>query len=235
MRKLIFDLGMNNGDDTDYYLAKNYDVVAVEANPYLCETAKERFGDAITQGRLSVLNYAIADGVEDCTFYINQDNSHWSSLDLNWATRDGTTAVPCAVKGTTLAKIMEIYGCPYFIKIDIEGGDRIVIQQLMESRLTPSFLSIEDCRFGFEYLEWLKNIGYRRFKLSNQTVVSRMEDASIGYRFNFGSSGMFGDELAGDWLAYDDFLQRYEQTVRNSETKLKISPPDVWWDIHCGF
>ena len=32
---LIFDIGMNNGNDTDFYLAKGFHVVAVEANPFL--------------------------------------------------------------------------------------------------------------------------------------------------------------------------------------------------------
>ncbi len=30
---LIFDVGMNNGDDTDFDLAKGFRVVAIEANP----------------------------------------------------------------------------------------------------------------------------------------------------------------------------------------------------------
>ncbi len=30
--RFIMDLGMNNGDDTAYYLAKGFDVVAIEAN-----------------------------------------------------------------------------------------------------------------------------------------------------------------------------------------------------------
>ena len=34
---LVFDLGLDNGDDTSFYLAKGLRAVAVEANPELVE------------------------------------------------------------------------------------------------------------------------------------------------------------------------------------------------------
>ena len=34
--KVIFDLGMHNGDDTAFYLSRGFNVVALEANPALC-------------------------------------------------------------------------------------------------------------------------------------------------------------------------------------------------------
>lgn len=39
--KLIFDIGFNNGDDTDHYFARGVDVLAVEANPELAEAAAQ--------------------------------------------------------------------------------------------------------------------------------------------------------------------------------------------------
>ena len=33
MAQLVVDMGMNDGTDTAYYLAKGLDVVAIEANP----------------------------------------------------------------------------------------------------------------------------------------------------------------------------------------------------------
>ena len=38
-RRLIIDVGMHNGDDTAFYLAKGFEVVAVEANAALVEAA----------------------------------------------------------------------------------------------------------------------------------------------------------------------------------------------------
>ena len=39
-RSLIFDVGCNDGQDSDFYLKKGFRVVAVEANPALCELLK---------------------------------------------------------------------------------------------------------------------------------------------------------------------------------------------------
>ena len=52
--RLIFDLGMNNGDDTSHYLHRGFNVVALEANPTLCESAQKRFRAAIDDGRLTI-------------------------------------------------------------------------------------------------------------------------------------------------------------------------------------
>ena len=50
--RLILDLGMNNGDDTAYYLTRGFRVVALDANPALCEGARKRFhnGDRASDG-----------------------------------------------------------------------------------------------------------------------------------------------------------------------------------------
>ena len=57
----IYDVGMHNGDDTAYYLAKGAHVVAIEANPDLCALAEERFKKEIGQKFLEILNCAVSD------------------------------------------------------------------------------------------------------------------------------------------------------------------------------
>jgi len=42
-KRWIFDIGMNNGEDTKYYLEKGYNVVAIEANEDLCSISRKRF------------------------------------------------------------------------------------------------------------------------------------------------------------------------------------------------
>ena len=232
--RLVFDLGMNNGDDTKYYLAKGYSVLAVEANPLLCEQAYDKYFNAISSGKLIILNAAVTDCIKESVFYVNTDNTHWSSLDIGWASRNNSSITPITVKGTTIQEIVRQYGCPFFLKIDIEGADIVVLRQLLEMNRCPQFLSVEDCRFGFEYLQLLHKCGYRRFKLSNQAIVPQMKDHSIKHTFPIGSSGMFGDELPGKWLSYDNFLEHYQITVRSRESLIKIAAPDVWWDLHCA-
>jgi hypothetical protein len=57
---LIFDVGMNNGDDTGFYLECGFRVVAIEANDALCRQVADRFPDAVREGRLTILNVAVA-------------------------------------------------------------------------------------------------------------------------------------------------------------------------------
>src|SRR5271156_4683019 len=53
---LIYDVGMNNGDDSAYYLRNCFDVVAIEAHPVLVEQARNRFAKEIDDGRLTILD-----------------------------------------------------------------------------------------------------------------------------------------------------------------------------------
>ena len=52
---LIIDVGMHDGTDTAYYLAKGFRVVAVEANPALVRAAQDRFSVEIDEGRLAII------------------------------------------------------------------------------------------------------------------------------------------------------------------------------------
>lgn len=232
--RVVFDLGMNNGDDTDYYLFCGHPVVAVEANPDLCAAASVRFADQIGEGKLVILNRAISNSADERVFYINTSNHHWSSLDANWASRNSTAFRECRALGITIASLFEQFGCPYYLKIDIEGADGMVLEQLADMARIPEFISIEDCRFGFDYIERLHAIGYRQFAISNQASVPASMDRQNGYEFASGSSGAFGDRLDAEWLSHAEFVEFYGRTVRDRATLKKISPtPDeIWWDIH---
>ena len=59
MKKIIYDLGCHNGSNIPYYLLKADVVVAVDANPKLCEIIKVKFDKEIKQNRLVVENCII--------------------------------------------------------------------------------------------------------------------------------------------------------------------------------
>ena len=54
MKKIIYDFGANNGDNIPYYLLKSDLVIAVEANPELCNLIKNRFNKEIEDIKLIV-------------------------------------------------------------------------------------------------------------------------------------------------------------------------------------
>ena len=81
MEKVIYDIGMHAGRDTEFYLKKGFKVIAVEANPILVEKAKAKFKDEINAGRLVIVDKAIApDGTDTIEFGFCFFNKRWVCL-----------------------------------------------------------------------------------------------------------------------------------------------------------
>ena len=72
---LVYDIGAHTGEDTAFYLSRGFHVVSVEANPDLCEGLSTRFGDAVAEGRLQVVNKAVARERGSITFYQMKEQS----------------------------------------------------------------------------------------------------------------------------------------------------------------
>src|SRR5688572_27282298 len=117
---LIIDLGAHNGDDTGYYLHKGFRVVAVEANPVLALQVAERFQGAVRAGLLTVLNIGIAGETGTLPFWVNDDESVWSSFDRDLGGRHGGRCHSVDVHCRPLDAVIRDYGVPYYLKIDIE-------------------------------------------------------------------------------------------------------------------
>lgn len=230
--RFIFDLGMNNGDDTDYYLRLGYRVVAVEANPALCGRASSRFSAALSEQRLTIVNAAIWESSGETTFYVNLDNDHWSSIDLGWASRDNSACRPISIRCVTLPELFDQFAVPHYLKIDVEGVDHVVLDQLLSVDRLPRFVSVEDCRFGFEYMKTLSACGYDGFKLLDQSTVPGRRDDRTGHVFPPGSSGPLGPDIEGPWMSYAETVDAYSTTVRDFDGN-RLAPRTQWWDIHC--
>lgn len=171
-KNVVIDVGMNDGNDTAYYLHSGYEVIAIEANPELTEAAKLRFVQEIADGKLAVLNLGIApsEGVAD--FYVAA-NHQWSSFSHEVASRRGmeivkTVRIPCMPLSAILAK----YSIPYYIKIDIEGYDLVCLESLSKAT-APPYISVEFAHGNeSKLLSRLLVLGYARFKLLNQSTYT---------------------------------------------------------------
>jgi len=189
---LIFDVGLNVGQDTSFYLSQGYRVLAVEADPVLAEAARKKFGREIQEGRLEILNIGIADrdGVAD--FWICEEKPEFNSFHRTIAARDSYSHKCIQIPVLRFAKIIERFGTPHFLKIDIEGNDMLCLEGLSSSSL-PKYLSLEsECPVyeasanvddGLRVLQKLESLGYRRFKLIDQlTFCSLSLPASLHHR-----------------------------------------------------
>jgi FkbM family methyltransferase len=164
--KKVFDIGMYDGADTGYYLQSGYQVIAVEANPELVNNAKREFKTQIVSGQLTCVNAAISPyGKEVELTLCGQDlgsSSIFSDRIANRLPKKGY-----AVSGVTLQQLFERYGLPHYLKVDIEGADRLCILALTPNT-RPAFLSFEVGDDVDELLSHLEAIGYKRFKIIHQ-------------------------------------------------------------------
>ena len=168
---LIFDVGMNNGDDTAYYLFKGYRVIAIEADPTLIDAARARFADAIRNGRLELVNAAIGAGEGVADFWICDEKREWNSFDRRFAAREGLPHHAIPVKCCRFRSLLSQYGTPHYLKIDIEGHDHYCLEDL-DAQDLPRYVSVE--MGPLESLLMLRDLGYTGFKLITQNDHSQL-------------------------------------------------------------
>jgi len=172
---LIYDMGMYEGEDTEFYLASGYRVLAIEADPDLVAKARARFLKDLSSGRLSILNLGISDEPSIKKFWICEPNRNWNSFYRDFAARNGCAHHSIDVPTERFGTILREHGIPLYLKIDIEGSDGLCLSALLSAPL-PKFISVEDG--GLD-----GNSGVPR-------VLANLH--SLGYRyFNFVSQGNF--------------------------------------------
>lgn len=236
MKKLIYDVGMHVGQDTAFYLAKGFDVVAIEANPLLVKEAEIRFRHEIEEGRLKILNIGVGEKEGMFPFYICAQYSEWSSFDKDIGSRGGCKEV-IDIQMVPFETLLERYGVPYYLKIDIEGHDFVVLQRLALVSARPRYISIEN---GWPFiLDHLVGMGYSCFKFINQADVPKMqcpvpcrEGNDIPWTFPFGASGPFGEDTPGTWKSAEEILKDIKAYWDNPDRDANIHG---WYDLHAMF
>ena len=172
-RDLVFDIGANNGDDTAYYLRRGFRVVGVEANPEMVAWCERRFQEEIRADRLVLLNVGLAAEEGVASFFVSEGNRGvWSSLDPELASRGNLVARQIAVQARSLHGLMQEYGVPFYLKIDIEGADHLCLRDIDHTD-APAYVSFEASDGRLEDLFLLVRAGYTRFKLIDQLAGFR--------------------------------------------------------------
>jgi len=224
---LVYDVGMHRGEDTAYYIAKGFRVVAFEANPELAAAGRERFTREIADGRVVLVEGAIAATDEaTITFHRHPTESVWGTTDPSWAQRNAHLgeSEPITVPVVRFDQALREHGIPWYLKIDIEGADRLCLRALAGFPDRPAYASIEsekqDWSALLEEFDLLGDLGFSRFAVQQQKGVSwrpatihTRDGRDVGYRFEEGSSGPFGDDI-DHWGDRADALRRYRSIFR---------------------
>ena len=159
---LIYDVGMNTGQDTDYYLKRGFNVVAFEADPNNVGFCRQRFADEIENGRLKIVEGAITENrtsggfPEKVKFYQNMDHPLWGSTSEDFAARNevlGTTNNVIEVDAVDFRECLEEFGIPYYLKADIVGDEILCLRALREFQNKPEYISIRSEKVIFKKLK----------------------------------------------------------------------------------
>jgi FkbM family methyltransferase len=253
VQDLIYDVGLHDGSDTAYYLQRGFRVVAIDANPAMIELARKTF-HSVSSDRLILLNLAIADKAEERVFWIS-DNPIWSSFDESIAKRNGTHAEAATIRCEPFSTILERFGIPHYLKIDIEGSDGYCIEGLAKFQDRPRYISWEATYpAGIDQLRMARDLGYTRFKIIRQNdflpvlgppysypqelnllywrAVRKMRKFAGRWQESPGwSSGPFGEDTPGRWFTWHEIARRWrdfhERRIRDNVDLLAF-----WFDFH---
>jgi FkbM family methyltransferase len=226
-RNLIYDVGLHLGEDSEFYLKKGFDVVAVEASPDNAAKAANRLKAYVDSGRLTIVNKAINRDEAPVAFFVS-DRSIWGTTDPSTASRNrhlGSSIREIAVPGVPFGRLLQQYGVPYYMKVDIEGADTLCLEGLMASADRPKYVSIESTKASFDDLvaefSLLQRLGYRKYKVVAQHRIEEQrlpktarEGQFVDHVFEEGSSGAFGRELPGEWMSLEQALKVYMRIFR---------------------
>jgi FkbM family methyltransferase len=173
-RDLVFDIGVNNGEDTAYYLRRGFRVVGVDANPAMVAFCEGRFEGEIRAGRLTLLNVGLAADEGTASFFVSEGNGGvWSSLDPALALRGDLGSHAVTVQARSLRSLVQEYGVPFYLKVDIEGAEHLCLRDIDRTE-APAYVSFEAHEGRLENLFLLVQAGYTRFKLIDQLTFRQV-------------------------------------------------------------
>ena len=163
---VVVDVGMHDGGDTIYWLSRGFRVIAVDANKNSRVLGRPMIASARTTGQLIFVHAVVAptNSPASVTFYRHKTASQLSTMYAQPSKRHLFDAT--VLNTTTCANILDRYGAPLYLKIDIEGADGACVRSLKQSKRRPSYISTEDPTL----LTTLKGLGYRNFKLIPQHI-----------------------------------------------------------------
>ncbi|HSV87898.1 MAG TPA: FkbM family methyltransferase [Bacteroidales bacterium] len=214
MYNLIFDIGANRGQFLKNYLSTSKKVVAVEGNPFLAEEINLKYKTEIQNGSLIVVNKAIssAEGGGFVDFYINNYSSGLSRITPPKLHPEDFKVLK--TQQISYGELVDLYGRPDMVKIDLEGYDKVILDYMLEKSLLPDYIQFENC--GLDSIKKLIHSGhYCSWNIVAQYNFKKIYKGRSLYNFN-----PFGSQIISPWLNDKQIVELYLQM------------PQSWFDIH---
>jgi len=200
---LIFDIGANKGDFSEKCLIEYKDVkmITIEANDELASLLTKKF---INSDVVVLNNLASSKNNEEIEFFIsNADTISTASKDWIEKSRFSNNyswGDPIKKKTVNIDSLIEKYGKPNLIKIDVEGYELEVVKGLTtkQSEICFEWAEEEYSKIN-ETCSYLKSIGYEEFgfiygdeHLKRPDVYTSWENCSIHNDININRKDKWG-------------------------------------------
>src|SRR4030042_556171 len=123
--ELVFDIGSNRGEVSKKFIDKGAKVLAVEPQ-------KELFDNENYIGVFSKENICVSDKIGEITFYKGDEkHSTVSSCLKEWKlNHPNAKFTEIKIKTITLDSLIEKYGLPVYLKLDVEGWEGKILSGL---------------------------------------------------------------------------------------------------------
>jgi FkbM family methyltransferase len=166
--KLLFDIGANRGDATVAGVEKGYKVIALEAAPRVFAELVRNF---IYDPNVVPLRLAVGEKVGKRLEFYECVEDGLSTLEKSWLTDPkmpyyGKEFRTISVNTCTVDWLVEKYGQPDLIKIDVEGAEWQVLRGMSKhsGKLALEWTQ-ETMAEHNKQLQYLSSIGYTEYRL----------------------------------------------------------------------
>lgn len=166
---MYFDIGSNVGNWSLSNIHQCDKIISLEASPITFR----RLLDNCKNDNIILLNYAVCNNNgDDITFY-QADVDTISTINKDWLTSETSrfynhsyTEIVC--KTITIDKLIEQYGMPDLIKIDVEGGEYECITSLTSKANLICFEWASEINdITLKCLDYLFELGYTQYYIQN--------------------------------------------------------------------
>lgn len=211
---LIFDIGANRGHKTHIFLRLGARVVAVDPDKSNQEALRESFlSYRLKRKPVEIVGKAVSERSGRETFWVDEPGSAKNTLNNKWVEtlqRDGSRfgetlqfRDKVEVETVTLDQLIESYGKPFYIKVDVEGHEASVLRGL---RSAVPYVSFE--------------VNLPEFRDEARECVDLLAKLSDTGKFNY-TTDCCGEMALPEWLERDAF--------RSALAELHEPSLEVFW------
>jgi FkbM family methyltransferase len=176
---MYFDIGSNIGNWSLANINICDKIVSIEASPITFN----KLVNHCKHDRITLLNYAVCNNNGNDIKFYHADCDVLSTINKEWLTNDKSrfynrpyTEIVC--KTISIDRLIEKFGVPDLIKIDVEGGEYECVSSLTSKvKLLCFEWASETNDITIRCIDYLYNLGYTRFYIqAEDNYIFRPKD-----------------------------------------------------------